>query len=76
MVATLHATVSSTVFMYIFLFDTDFTEVYFSIMSSWKHASIGLGYGLVPSRQRAITRIIDDPVNCRIYASSGLRFIK
>ena len=39
------------------------------VQSQW--ASIGLGNGLAPNRQQAITWTNDDPVHWRTYAALG-----
>ena len=39
--------------------------------SSWHKASIGLGNGLAPNRQQAITSTNADPVHCRLNVALG-----
>ena len=51
-------------------FDLNFTEVG-SQGSNWQYVGIGLGNGLVPNRQQAITWTNADPIHWCIYAALG-----
>ena len=54
-----------------FVFDQDFTEVFFPKDPFDNNPSIGLDNGLTPNRRQAIIWTNADPIQWRIYAAQG-----